>query len=683
MLICMSTPTSRCESTERVLVGALTALVIARFLIKGNDPGRLDLTSGGGPLTLNLLSFALLFAWSVRRAIYRVPFRFGPGLMIAGALLFTAIWAGISTAQPDRYRHPGPFIAWDWAALAALVFTATQLLNTPARQRGMIAVIVATGTCVILQSAYGRLAAASVLLPSPVYVERSRELDDLVGSVRFSDPWISLLPLVVLLMPATVLWARQGWRQGGISRFLLFTPLAMIIGIFTSRIRFPTAQSLFEGMTDATLFGTGYSSNEFDIISRAYGFWFTLAVEIGLLPLAVLFSILLLGVMIGLRTRATIPAEGPRTGTPWEFYGGGIAGLLLGMILATGDIPAEARAEELLRLGAVAAIRSAVWFFLFSLMEAVDPGRMRLRLGVIVGLLLSAAACLIAFGAETMTIQQPFWLMLLLALPLAKPSSPRPAARIGGWVLAPITLVLIFGNLLHVGYPGLATAGNVRRARQASVEYPYAKWKIPAKPGPDKIKAIREAKNYLEAFILQPLRDAVDKDPGNVALMLELARWQRDQWNFQLDLRENKQALATGLEILSLAEKAAQLDPRNKDARWSVFESLLVFTRENTIASKGQLAALDKYIALLAADQPHVEVELRYRVLKTILPKQNQDAIDVWTVKVLELESVEGQPHGRLSDEQRKALTDAVRQAVPYPSGALQEWLTRLGEREA
>src|SRR4051812_1706280 len=55
---------------DRALVGALAALAVARPLVAGDDPGRLRLTDGTGPVSFNLCVLVLLVAVALWRAAY-------------------------------------------------------------------------------------------------------------------------------------------------------------------------------------------------------------------------------------------------------------------------------------------------------------------------------------------------------------------------------------------------------------------------------------------------------------------------------------------------------------------------------------------------------------------------------------------------------------------------------------
>src|SRR4029077_19407329 len=114
---------------DRALVGALAALVVARPLVAGDDPGRLRLTSGGGPLSFNLCVFLVL----IGGIFWRVAF--GRGRADWWALVVPLLLAGVGAAAlvssrfEGRYARPGMFVAWEWAALAAAVYLTRRVVS--------------------------------------------------------------------------------------------------------------------------------------------------------------------------------------------------------------------------------------------------------------------------------------------------------------------------------------------------------------------------------------------------------------------------------------------------------------------------------------------------------------------------------------------------------------------------
>src|SRR5207247_472113 len=104
------------ELLRRVLLGAVTALVVARPLVLGEDPGLLLRPwSDAWGLVLTLLWFVTALAgavwhvWSGQRT--------WNGGLVAAALLAVAGLVFASAAWSAAYKQPAWLIAWEWLAL--------------------------------------------------------------------------------------------------------------------------------------------------------------------------------------------------------------------------------------------------------------------------------------------------------------------------------------------------------------------------------------------------------------------------------------------------------------------------------------------------------------------------------------------------------------------------------------
>src|SRR5688500_16194085 len=98
-------PLPRSVLVERTLVGAFAALVVARALAPGDDPGRLRLTSGTGSVSFNLCLFVVLFGAVLWRAVAGAG---RPARWTVVPLLFAGVGiaAFISSQLGDRYARP-------------------------------------------------------------------------------------------------------------------------------------------------------------------------------------------------------------------------------------------------------------------------------------------------------------------------------------------------------------------------------------------------------------------------------------------------------------------------------------------------------------------------------------------------------------------------------------------------
>ncbi|MCE9534247.1 MAG: hypothetical protein K8T89_24470 [Planctomycetes bacterium] len=694
---------------EQIFLGVLSALLIARVLVASDDPGRLRLTTGGGPLTLNIVSFLLLIGWSIWRGCTRRPLRKGPMNLVAVGLVIIAGLVFLSAGQPDRYQRPGWFIAWDWVSIAILCFLTGQLASTPMMARRVAAVLIATAACLAAQALY-QSAAVKLGLPETLPDPPPESSVPLVGDEEFAlklapvrpardafratfDASSTLASFLFLFLPAAFLWSYAGWRGPGRGRltFLVFGLIAAAFAIALSG-SLKTYWTSPEGglavklIAAAPWLGIGpgnYSRHAVDQLFEPNNFWLSFAATTGLIALGVLVVTLFFSLFLGFRRWKTAPEEAvhelAQTSTTWIFYQAGISGLLLGMILATGDIPIEAPASEILRLGCVAAGRSLVWFFVFALLEYVSFDARLLTPALLMGVLGVALAGLVASSLFSPALMLCFWVTLTLALTfLGKPSTAQRASLVSAWIVLPAAIAILITNLVHVAQPGLSTAAKVRAAREASKEFPVKNWNIEGKTGADRLVAIRQANDYLYTYIIYPLHEAEGNDPNNSALKLELAHWNRWHWRYLNERKEDRLARQEALDMLTMGGKAAKLDPRNLGAKLSVYDSLLLFTSTSATASKEQLDSLDKYIKLIAEREPNREVGLRHRVVLALLKGRNVEALDSWSVQLLRLDDDPEGKQGKLSPLERTSLLARLREKVQYPSMELAEYILGL-----
>jgi len=692
---------------ERLLVGALTALIAARMLVAGDDPGRLRLTAGAGPLTLNALTFLLLLIWAVWRGWTRRNLTFGPAGLVVGGLLIVAGFVFLSAGSNDRYQRPGWFIAWDWAALGTLCFLIWQLASNSATSRGLIAVLLATAVSLAAQALYDE-AARSLRLPTTEIVA-GRQEQPLAGDDEFR---LSLEPpalspelfratfggpdvfagFLILLLPSALVWATANRRNGRRIRLTILVPLTLAAALFFAasswwpKAALPgsgwgSAEGLIERFPWLGVGPGNFSRHVAFHPANPGSFWLGLAATTGLLA-AVALLLTWVGVLVAGIQRVVVVTEteivAPSPAARWEYYHGGIVGLLLGMILATGDIPAEADASETLRLGVTAGGRAFIWFAVFALLENGSVNLRSLRCSLLLGVFLTAVLGIVSDGLSSPLLQQPFWLAATLALACGTTRGAASASLPRAWIALPFVAALLAANLAQAYVPGVATASAVRSARSASKVFPHAHAKTVGPADLDHITFVRDAKRFVSGLILQPLNRALELDPENSQLQIELARWYRWQWRYSQELRDAEGAKYVGARALQLTERADQIDSRNLAGKLSQFETLLLFARPPSKPGPAQITALDKVITQIAQREPKLEAQLRYRVVLTLLDNRDQDqklkeAIDSWAVTLLKLDREQDSPRGDLAVAERSRLIRRIKEVIQWPSQELAE----------
>jgi len=434
---------------------------------------------------------------------------------------------------------------------------------------------------------------------------------------------------------------------------------------------------------EAPWFGIGagnFSRRAAEGIFSPRNSWLGLLATSGIVVVGITAILVAYSLVVGFRRGRPDPNETLVDRAPeadlWIFYQGGISGLLLGMILATGDLAAEASNRELLRLGCVAAGRALIWFVVFAILDCADFDAKLLTPALLMGAVGVVGAGFVCDALDSTALRQSLWITLTLALvllPLRAPSGiPSLAAS---WASAMAAFALLIANLIHVAVPGITTAAKVRSARAASIEFPVLHLKIQGKKGADLAVALRETGGYLDANMLEPLRDALESDPSNSALLLELARWERQSWLYLIERRENKLARNKAVTILNSATKAGKVDPHNLEPKLSFYEAMLRFTRENAVANKEQLSLLDKTIAQIAERDPKREVGMRLRVVLALLHGRNQEELNTWALQLFRMDREPDAPHGSLPPAARKELIARVRIIIQSPSQELAEIL--------
>src|SRR5262245_8698783 len=142
-------PAAGPELLRRYLLGLLTALIVARPFILGEDPGIVAALTDTSNLVITLLwivaavGWASWRAWSGRGAWY--------GGVVEAGLLATVVLVFTGAASVARYKHPAQLIGWEWLVLFLALFLVRQLAVTDEDRRGLLTAALAT---VVVLSGY-------------------------------------------------------------------------------------------------------------------------------------------------------------------------------------------------------------------------------------------------------------------------------------------------------------------------------------------------------------------------------------------------------------------------------------------------------------------------------------------------------------------------------------------------
>jgi hypothetical protein len=684
---------------DRVLVGAFAALVVARPLVAGDDPGRLRLTDSGGPVSFNLCLLVVLIGFAVLRI---AAGRGRPGNWAVVPILIAAVGvtAYIGSRLPDRYARPGLFIGWEWVGLAVAYYLARRLTASVADSRGLLNVLLASAVSIaglgLYQVAAEKLGlpTADVVVPpinTPLagddefYPELNHPTDAPAQPRGTFDSPETLFTFLILVLPSALAMAKarrtSAWRK-----WAPVVPLVMIAAAAATILLRPFGEH--GGRWAATLHlvaehpllgvGPGNLARELNGASGDDGAWFALAATTGLVGVGLFVATIVIAIRQARPFAEPDPSETPPTGARWEFYYGGVGGLLIGFIWAFGAMPAEAPADEVFRLGATAVMRAVLWFASFALLETIRPTRAPIIRAILVGMALVLAYGIVFDAPGRPTVLFPLFVLLAIGANLRQPDAPALAE--GGWT-KPVRVVgliaacgLTVAFLVTAAVPAWETAAAVRQARMASRLYPDLHRDIErSRPGAERATALTKARGFLLQNILTPLREAAERDPTNAALWLELGRWRRPLWEYQLTA-DPLDAARVGIATREAAERAGHLDPHNPAAPRNFFEALILFRLKSNAKQPERLAALNKVIGQVAERRPDEEVPLRFRLVQTLLEHGDPEEAKAELVKLLELNREEG--HGHLTTEQKTELIDKAKVVIKgdLPPIVLEEW---------
>jgi tetratricopeptide (TPR) repeat protein len=586
----VATPESYPELFRRVLLGATIALLTARMLAPGEDPGLLQVVSGSANLVFPLLW--LLAA--VGLTLWRVWSRGGDwrGGVVEAALLVAVILAFVS-AETAGYKHPARLIAWDWLTLFLVVCMVRQLAVSPRDQNALFAVFLAGAVALSVQAVYQadifrHPASATFAEPGAFAAWLALFLPGVCAAVavcRFdrAPRWLRVVCALIILpfagaFAAAILSAyRQAdatapplletWRDT--AKMIVAHPwLGVGAGNFSRT--FPLFQGPNSGAPVAN------PRNFFLEIAATYGVFTLLAVLIALGAFFVRAGGWLFRDVGQTDEAPTDPADGGR----WEYLLGGMFGLVLGFIvhMSTGD----RSQDEILYEGLFACVRCVIWLAAFVLFDLL-PWTRRVR---IAALTLDVAALLLVLcvcpGAGLPAVAVALWAAVALALNgLPQPTYPvlnRLALTRILPVFATAAIALLF--LLNVFNPVVSSAENVQIAVQAGKNYLRA---VQEKDLRLLNQHTGDLASFLKTKVLPPLAEAAKDDPDDARVRILQAKWNLILWTVRAgDI----------LQALAYAHQAEKLDPRGQGGWEAEFQIHMEFARQLEAGTQQAGAAL-------------------------------------------------------------------------------------------
>ncbi len=681
-------------------------MIVARPLVSGEDPGRLRSPEAVSGIILNLLWMVVAFAgaiWLVRSPSGSA-FR---GLIPLG-LIAVAVIVGLGGAAVHCYHHPAWLIFWEWATLPLVFVLARELgSDTDAKADsagGLLAAVLASAVSLAAYGVYQNVAEASNL-PNPDAIFESAappslEADYLGpqpepvrgicrGTFERSD---TLVAVLLLVAPVLVVFGLrdQRWRsRAGMAVAavaIAILALALRGGVSIDRAQAGWASAV-KMIGEQPLLGVGAGNfdrhsprmqpAEFRHLlsdpSNAYLELFATCGVLAVIALAVAIGFTLVRIARR-RDDSPTPEQSDEAGEllpRWEFYLGGVFGLLLGLLLRLIDLPASESPQSVFGVGVAAVGRALVWFLSFALFEAVAWRTAARRKAILAGLVLVLLFALVSSTVFYPAVAQWFWVMAGLGLSgtavAEAASAPRRAVRLAA---VPVLFLAMMTYLLITCVPAFESAMAMAEARRAAGQYPKVfERAATATPGLDQKKKGESAVGYVVDKILKPLDDAVKADPFDETPRREIATWLRIIWNvapnenFELAMKPNR--------------RAVELDPNSAIPLVQQLRLRLAYTAFNVrffrpgpdgkydpkqIARIAEMREMNFNEARELIDQinvrdPALETRLRFRMAQALINVKEAKRFEQGEAEarlVLELDAKAPGPRWQLTPEQRR-----------------------------
>lgn len=781
----------RSEVLRRLPLAVITALIVARPLVLGEDPGLLNRLSDPWSLLFGLLWLLVAAGWAAWRAWSGHTTWRGSGVEVG--LLAVVVLLGVSAGGAAHYKHPALLVVSEWLVLLAAFCMVRQLARTPGDDRGLLAAILATGVSLSAFAIYQYTVefpqirqayvtnldalledmAAENVVANPQLLQQRLLEDNVFATYAHPNSFAGYL---ALLFPMAIAWtfacgfiepasrlkaalAAAGALLLGLALWLTHSRGAMLgsllVGLavlLASGRRFLSAHktifliglaivlvlTVFLGRTEWAAHGI---TKFWESSAKRNDYWIATWKMIGahpwlgvgpgnfgrlyphyMLPRAFeqikdphnfllemwatggLFVLVALVLTLGIFFRRTLPvllrspsATGgelpapPESGpwTRWEFYLGGMLGLVLGFALrAMGQSP-----DEIVLEGAYSVCRSLFWFAAFALFYSIPWSGVSRPLALTAGVAALLFNLLVSGGIAMPSVAQPLWIMAALALNSLSPA-PLSAAPSANWfprmlplpVLAGVGLayfLLLFSPVVRSG-DALSEArrhyahwhGVVlpswRGVMAEDIRYvgpllasssvgPLHPLPILSRMNTDlarlqtmKLQMSVQASKYLERFILDPLERARGADPGNAMAWLELAEWQGELVKVS---PTPEPAIQSAIDC---ARQAHLLDPDNKEPYLCQYNLHVLLADRFVDREKQEYRQAAEAMEAVVERDP-TNARLRYQLAETLF---------------LADRPVDGRHHARKARELDAQATRPERELTAEQRGQIQRWLT-------
>ncbi len=304
-------------------------------------------------------------------------------------------------------------------------------------------------------------------------------------------------------------------------------------------------------------------------------------------------------------------------------YLGGMFGAILGFVLGSGDIPAEAPAKAFIEFGIQVAIRAVLWFAIIALVQKLSWVDVSLRRVLFLGVLLLLLYGFVSSSFTQMVLLQPLLFLVISSLPPQKgEADPTKKLFFLEWLCSPLALLLLSIYLLGYYIPAASTVVAVREARQNSRYLPDTQTAIRLSSGRAQAEAALHALKFLRANILNPLERACQSNPNQSSLWLEFVRWKIYEWEFQMILKEEARAGNISKQLKEKLKIVDQLDPRNPTRERLQIDLLYRMIEKSRANFEKRIQLLRDSIDHYCQIYPSKKIELLQRTLGILIENE-------------------------------------------------------------
>jgi hypothetical protein len=424
-------------------------------------------------------------------------------------------------------------------------------------------------------------------------------------------------------------------------------------------------------------FGPAYTrlmdENALEEVSDPHNFaletWATSGV-FALVALAVTLAAFFVAVIRGLRSEGG--TENGEWALRWEYYVGGMFGLLLGFVLRVSSSPPD----EIMTQAWAAGLRSVVWFAAFGLLEGVPwtaRGRALVLTAGVAALLLNLG---VSGGIAFPSVAGPLWVAAALALASANdaPQSAirNPQSAIGRVLPLPVFAGLALAYLVYVMEP-VSRAAALREEAEASGRAILDQ--VNKNPG----ATFKDPLGLYRKAVIGPLDEAVKADPDDARNEAVRAYWYGELYRLELLAGVSaRQARPDADKAADAARQAQRLAPDSFIGYAAEYQVRTLFARLSEIATRN---TKDKGLATelegQAREQYHLAGQaldrflptdptnpiLRYQIAEALHRAGDEAGARKFAAAALDLDGRLTRPTRRLTDPQRQELRQWAKEA--------------------